>query len=79
MECASGASARCDAELINVMVFVPPSPERGRPIDGADATILVTDLAGSTVVRAQLREVPAEELRRAHDSLLTVSLRRSVA
>ena len=35
------------------------------------ATILVTDLAGSTETRVQLGEARAEELRRAHDSLLT--------
>ena len=35
------------------------------------ATILVTDLAGSTETRVQLGEARAEELRRAHDWLLT--------
>ena len=35
------------------------------------ATILVTDLAGSTETRVALGEARAEELRRAHDSLLT--------
>ncbi|MDQ1382325.1 MAG: hypothetical protein QOJ71_3044, partial [Actinomycetota bacterium] len=35
------------------------------------ATILVTDLAGSTETRVQLGEARAEELRRAHDALLT--------
>jgi adenylate cyclase len=35
------------------------------------ATILFTDLVGSTVQRAQLGEEAAETLRRAHDRLLT--------
>ena len=37
----------------------------------ATATVLFTDLVGSTELRARLGEAPAEELRRTHDRLLT--------
>src|SRR5687767_3132089 len=37
----------------------------------ATATILFTDLVGSTELRGQIGEAAADELRRAHDLLLT--------
>jgi class 3 adenylate cyclase/tetratricopeptide (TPR) repeat protein len=43
-------------------------------VDSQTATILVTDVVGSTELRVQLGEERADELRRAHDELLRVAV-----
>ena len=42
------------------------------PAKSTTATILVTDMVGSTALRVRLGEERADELRRVHDELLTV-------
>src|SRR5579864_1195304 len=47
----------------------------GGPMAGTHtATVLVTDLVGSTELRVRLGEEGADELRRRHDALLTASV-----
>jgi class 3 adenylate cyclase len=40
------------------------------------ATVIFTDLVGSTELRARLGEEAAEDLRRHHDQLLTLAVER---
>src|SRR5256885_281563 len=47
---------------------------RGGSLPAQTATVLVTDLVGSTALRARLGEEEAERLRRLHDGLLRTAV-----